>query len=1310
MRVLILFFLGAFANGLPSCAASGSGACCFWMAPKTKAQPAKQSGGGGKKAKKDESTKNNRTLFTRWSGCPPASCLSCEQSTDGYDRDHKEGQEDFLNWVQSRTGKQNKGKPYPSGQECYPCYYVRRQFFNCIKQKLLNQKRKDNPKVDARFWRKRSKHVRKEYLRDSDSDDDDLLDDDDLGVTAASQAKTQKSTTSSQDKDYEKRFVTGSFEPLDHFARRRKIKCADDDELKQHIADKYPAYKVQLNKDGVWGVEILDTTGGYRFERGVEDSVSLHRSDEFLNDSDADEAHENQKGLRQNATCENAFNEPADNWDDHEACPSSASEAEGDADSSIVEPCPPARSASRLSPRSRSSPPSSARSKSNVGAGANSTASTCLPQRPRPEKPIAVGGRRGNKTKTASVANLSDAANTVEIGDEEEDEENADARRSLCDRFIDTAQKTMNQVMKSFGNDSHFDHSKQKSNCDKSISRLRTWGRKCGRYESEDSQKTSLMCFSLADEIEERQNTFEASQTNFVGLILDKAAPARLTVLKDLPDSMYASMISQGCKGIQEAALTDENSAKAIIYSLAVEMPSGAHEDFSGIGLKLISKKNDCQALVKTTQRSALLSFLERILKQPDRVVLATSACIATRPAVGNMTVADLIRCIESVPSHSDVVLPGHFLNGWCPFLWLDIVCVHVMGQVGAVMDEKKKIDKQTLQLVKAIVGSQSKIDARVRCYHKIMTGINNHGSKEIWTKMTSINTENSTASEYEYDPEVVRKWIKKLVDALQTGDPGIMADAICDLCMDVDESVPMQAFGKWVATLNETSETLEARSQAKEIVKHMLALLAWFLEKLAYHAPVLDGSIAAAGIVQDGDSGNEVIVRDDIYLSDPANLPEEVALMQVTQSATAMLMHFPMVEQEGVLVQETSQRADLHIKLWKVANKDFVQEFTPIHKLKQYAEINRSNIWAAGEGTVRVKDHTNPAFHLQKFIDKTVDVNRVGQLCDALLKHSLCNSGPESVALSREAHSLQCSLPRCCHELIGVHKEVIAVEEMALRISGSKNHPFISDVNDTLHNFAHAKKVCPEIMDKRAQLNDAVDVLTKHFGSVFFQLESKMKRIVSAMEVVDNKCAGIVEATNKWEFATVPWAALPKAKADQDVVQAFRLVEQFHHQFDNLKMTFGALADKKDHQPTSIRDVVCEYGNKFQTGHYQMKLESSKKNVAVGMIVNSILTSEDPKDKEKWPAVTSKVLKHIKEKLQFDIKTNLPLNLEPCWVEQVAAHKSSKSSSSAAASSAAPPETSTKQKPAPPASAGNAETAQPAKKAKLRRFSVGSS
>ena len=68
---------------------------------------------------------------------------------------------------------------------------------------------------------------------------------------------------------------------------------------------------------------------------------------------------------------------------------------------------------------------------------------------------------------------------------------------------------------------------------------------------------------------------------------------------------------------------------------------------------------------------------------------------------------------------------------------------------------------------------------------------------------------------------------------------------------------------------------------------------------------------------------------------------------------------------------------------------------------MKQYAEINRSNIWAAGEGTVRVKDHTNPAFHLQKFIDKTVDVNRVGQLCDALLKHSLWNGGPERVKRS---------------------------------------------------------------------------------------------------------------------------------------------------------------------------------------------------------------------------------------------------------------------------------------------------------------------
>ena len=100
-------------------------------------------------------------------------------------------------------------------------------------------------------------------------------------------------------------------------------------------------------------------------------------------------------------------------------------------------------------------------------------------------------------------------------------------------------------------------------------------------------------------------------------------------------------------------------------------------------------------------------------------------------------------------------------------------------------------------------------------------------------------------------------------------------------------------------------------------------------------------------------------------------------------------------------------------------------------------------------------------------------------------------------------------------------------------------------------------------------------------------------------------------------------------------------------------------------------------------------------------MIVNGILTSEDPKNKEKWPAATSKILKHIKEKIQFDIKTSLPKNLEPCVVEQAAPTKSSKSEPAASSSSVKPK----KQLAPAPAAATEAKEAEQ-QKAKFRRFS----
>ena len=90
----------------------------------------------------------------------------------------------------------------------------------------------------------------------------------------------------------------------------------------------------------------------------------------------------------------------------------------------------------------------------------------------------------------------------------------------------------------------------------------------------------------MADEIEERQVTFEVALTEFASLVLQEPSPARLTVLKDLPDAYFANMLVQGCARIADQALSSEEHAKALIHALVAEEPAGTN--LGGIGLRMI--------------------------------------------------------------------------------------------------------------------------------------------------------------------------------------------------------------------------------------------------------------------------------------------------------------------------------------------------------------------------------------------------------------------------------------------------------------------------------------------------------------------------------------------------------------------------------------------------------------------------------------------------------------------------------------------------------------------------------------------------
>ena len=240
----------------------------------------------------------------RWAGKPQAFCQSCSQKTSTVDKHSKPGQPRFLHWVQARrtaastkhhadaqaaAKKAKKGSPeanvsqddrFPSGHECYPCFNVRRNYFFPDSQDLLIEKRNNDTNIDDQANAHRQGMV--------------------SGETAAAKSKVPKvRTVETGDRQFDKNFVTGTFQALWRFAKMRNLRFQSQDELIDIIKEKYSEYRIIVNKQGEVGVEILDQQEGeYRFERGHDDYTEYHKLESYGNESAAHSEAYNSKLLK----------------------------------------------------------------------------------------------------------------------------------------------------------------------------------------------------------------------------------------------------------------------------------------------------------------------------------------------------------------------------------------------------------------------------------------------------------------------------------------------------------------------------------------------------------------------------------------------------------------------------------------------------------------------------------------------------------------------------------------------------------------------------------------------------------------------------------------------------------------------------------------------------------------------------------------------------------------------------------------------------------------------------------------------------
>ena len=522
------------------------------MAPKRRIEPKPRT---IKAAKKDGNvTKDKTKPATKdpLAGTPRQTCATCDQSTSTVDRQSKPGEPVWLQWVQTHYSPKH-GMDIPNGHECYPCYFVRRKHFNNCKQSALLEQMSQSAKAADKVAELRADHVGG-YGKFKKTGTVDL-----------------KTIIEKTDEDFEERYISGCFEPLHAFCKKRGIaidEAISDEDLALQIQERYDGYDVGYDKNNILGVEIRDGDGsGYKFKRGVRDAVSLRKIEK---QQDPDDAEEHFKKLSSKRSLDRVSAQIAPG-------PGAVHSLSPSTNTTTVGSTSPGRDCDIQSIASAASGHLSGCSSWELikAAALGSiqqqqllesppTSSEAGPKPAFRRMMVDRSGATASRALSKSVL-LNNDAQPIEAADEEDDETCSDAppqsrlgRMDKNSRTKASAEKEMASVLAKFGDDTHWANHKKKKELEVKIRALRKWARGCGQIvNDEHAALLSSRIFDEAELIEERQSFFDDIRTDFVEVVNGKAGPLRCKVIANLKPEVLCEVVAQGCMSISPAALNE---------------------------------------------------------------------------------------------------------------------------------------------------------------------------------------------------------------------------------------------------------------------------------------------------------------------------------------------------------------------------------------------------------------------------------------------------------------------------------------------------------------------------------------------------------------------------------------------------------------------------------------------------------------------------------------------------------------------------------------------------------------------------------
>ena len=274
--------------------------------------------------------------------------------------------------------------------------------------------------------------------------------------------------------------------------------------------------------------------------------------------------------------------------------------------------------------------------------------------------------------------------------------------------------------------------------------------------------------------------------------------------------------------------------------------------------------------------------------------------------------------------------------------------------------------------------------------------------------------------------------------------------------------------------------------------------------------------------------------------------------------------------------------------------------------------------------------------------IDKFASTPRLSFLINQVLAQAVYEGGSNSVAISRDCHGLDGSLPKTCHPIIRTLRAFDYAEDLAGKISSGRGSAVtIAELNEGLSELHFGKHTLPLAAERRDGFKKNEELIQKEFDVGFDGLCKKLSRVQASMKVLDNKCSGVYSACDSWNFSgdSESWAFATKQNPDKVLLDAAKNIEHFVTQYESIKGQVMRLTATTRHMTEGAQAQLLKLAKDFEDQSLKASLDKSVKLLAHVYIVSALFQatqSQENENKDKHFKSAAKWLDHIQRVLQF--------------------------------------------------------------------------